>query len=98
MKRTPRSTWRRSARSSVSRWRSPSELRDRLGDRARLLPGALGDLAPDVLHRLDRPDGRDDVEVVGRWWRLREPLERVPLPRIVARPLAVLDRADDVHD
>src|SRR3954468_7804708 len=42
------------------------------------------DLAPDVLHRLDRPDARDQVEVVDGRRRRGEPLERVGLPRVRA--------------
>src|SRR4051794_35790330 len=49
----------------------------------RALPLPL-DLSTDVLHRLDRMHGRDDVEIVRGWRRGHDPLERVRPPRVVA--------------
>src|SRR4051812_37340562 len=71
--------------------------------RASLMSGPVAlplplDLATNVLHRLDRMHGRDDVEVVWGRGRGHEPLERVRPPRIVAG-VATLPQADqDVDD
>ena len=57
----------------------------------------LRHLAPDVLHRLDAADSRDDVEVVRAAAASGEPLEAVALPGVVPRPPAVLERFRQVR-
>src|SRR6478735_2442417 len=51
---------------------------------------------PEVEDRSFGPDLGKMVEVVGRWWRAGRPLERVALPRVVARRLAAAQRQEDV--
>src|SRR4051812_38270869 len=70
---------------------------------ARFGRGAAGPVAAahrltDVAQRLVAPHVRDDVEVVGRGRRRREPLERLAAPGIVAGPDAAARREIGVDE
>src|ERR1700749_323302 len=56
------------------------------------------DLSTDVAHRLDGAYPRNDVEIVDRRGRRREPLQRVALPRVGPGQLAALEVDHDVGD